>query len=266
MDRLAGEHELALGLGQHALADQVAGGDAGRAPDVIVEAVDASSRACRRRMRAAAPCGSAPRPACAAPRRWRRWARAQPDPRRRARGWPRAAPPRPRSAPAARAWRCGSRRAPGTRSSCSSAARFDSRSRSASPSGTTGSAASAFRRASASPRRSPIASATSSVKLITQPSVTTGRKRKPCAMVAGTRIAHGASKAIGGGLERHLAAAALDQQDLEQVAMAVRADGPVVDRRARRDRLDVNEVERLIVRRIAVEMEQRKRGGGHAKS
>src|SRR5215475_9134068 len=40
VDRLAGEHELALGFGEHALADQVAGGDAGCAPDVIVEAVD----------------------------------------------------------------------------------------------------------------------------------------------------------------------------------------------------------------------------------
>ena len=62
-------------------------------------------------------------------------------------------------------------------------------------------------------------------------------------------------------IERHLAAAALDQQDLKQVAMAVGADGPVVDRRARRDGFDVNEVERLIVRRIAVKMKQRQRAG-----
>src|SRR5262249_40653996 len=40
VDRLAGEHQLALGFGEHALADQVAGGDAGCAPDVIVEAID----------------------------------------------------------------------------------------------------------------------------------------------------------------------------------------------------------------------------------
>src|SRR5262249_17914306 len=53
--------------------------------------------------------------------------------------------------------------------------------------------------------------------------------------------------------------------DLKQVAMAVRADGPVVNRRARDDGLDMNEIERLVVRRIAVEMEQRQRSGGHAK-
>jgi hypothetical protein len=70
----------------------------------------------------------------------------------------------------------------------------------------------------------------------------------------------------GGGFEGHLAAASLDQQNLEQVAVAVRADGPIVDRGARGNRLDMNEVEGLIVRRIAVEMEQRERGGGHAKS
>ena len=60
-------------------------------------------------------------------------------------------------------------------------------------SGITGSAASAFSRASASPERSPSASATSSVKLTTQPSVISGWKRKPCAMVGGTRIAAGAA-------------------------------------------------------------------------
>ena len=60
-------------------------------------------------------------------------------------------------------------------------------------------------------------------------------------------------------IERHLAAAAFDQQDLKQVAMAVGADGPVMDRRARGDGFDVNKVERLIVRRIAVEMKQRQR-------
>src|ERR1700730_306604 len=40
VDRLAGEYKLALGFGEHALPDQVAGGDAGCAPDVIVEAID----------------------------------------------------------------------------------------------------------------------------------------------------------------------------------------------------------------------------------
>jgi hypothetical protein len=39
VDRLAGEHERALGLGQHALADQVAGGHAADALDVIVQPV-----------------------------------------------------------------------------------------------------------------------------------------------------------------------------------------------------------------------------------
>ena len=40
LDRLRGENELALGFGQHALADQMAGGDAGCALDVIVEPID----------------------------------------------------------------------------------------------------------------------------------------------------------------------------------------------------------------------------------
>src|SRR5262249_60698766 len=57
--------------------------------------------------------------------------------------------------------------------------------------------------------------------------------------------------------EGHLAAAAFDQQNLEQVAVAVRANGPVVDRGARGNGLDMNEVESLIVSRIAVEMKKR---------
>ena len=85
-------------------------------------------------------------------------------------------------------------------------------------------------------------------------------------MVAGTRIAHGASNGDGRGLEGHLAAAAFDQEDLEQVAVTVGPDRPVVNRGTRRDGLDMNEIERLIVRRIAVEMEQGQHGGGHAKS
>src|SRR3984957_15973351 len=40
VDRLRGEDELALGFGEDALADQMAGGDAGRAFDVVVEPVD----------------------------------------------------------------------------------------------------------------------------------------------------------------------------------------------------------------------------------
>ena len=67
----------------------------------------------------------------------------------------------------------------------------------------------------------------------------------------------------GRGLEAHLAAALLDQQHLKQVAVAVRADRPFVQRGARGDGLDMDEVERAVVRRIAVEMEQRQRGGGH---
>src|SRR6266853_3674218 len=39
VDRRVGEDELALRLGQHALADEVAGGDAGGALDMVVEAV-----------------------------------------------------------------------------------------------------------------------------------------------------------------------------------------------------------------------------------
>ena len=57
-----------------------------------------------------------------------------------------------------------------------------------------------------------------------------------------------------------------DQQHLKQVAMAVRSDRPIMDRGARGDGLDMNEIEGLIVRRIAVEMEERQRSGGHVKS
>ena len=39
LDRLRGEHELMLGLGQHALADQMAGGDAERPLDMVIEAI-----------------------------------------------------------------------------------------------------------------------------------------------------------------------------------------------------------------------------------
>src|SRR3954447_17456953 len=39
VDRLAGKHELALRLGEDALPDQVPGGDAGRALDVVVEPI-----------------------------------------------------------------------------------------------------------------------------------------------------------------------------------------------------------------------------------
>src|ERR1700689_3182785 len=40
VDRLRGEDQLPLGLGEDALADQMTGGDAGRAFDVVVEPVD----------------------------------------------------------------------------------------------------------------------------------------------------------------------------------------------------------------------------------
>src|SRR6516165_10722018 len=43
--------------------------------------------------------------------------------------------------------------------------------------------------------------------------------------------------------------------------MPMRANGPFVDGRARRDPLDMDEVECLIVRRVAVKMEQRQGGG-----
>ncbi len=69
-----------------------------------------------------------------------------------------------------------------------------------------------------------------------------------------------------GGLEGHLAAAAPDQQDLEQVAVTMGPDRPVVNRGTRCDGLDMNEVERLVVRGIAVEMKQWERRGGHVKS
>src|SRR5579862_4645961 len=47
VDRLRGEDQLALGFGQHALADQMAGGDAGRAFDVVVEPVDSHAELLR---------------------------------------------------------------------------------------------------------------------------------------------------------------------------------------------------------------------------
>ena len=127
-------------------------------------------------------------------------------------------------------------------------------------SGTIGSAAIALSRATASPDRSPSIRATSSVKLITHPSVTFGVKAK--AMRRGGRHEDRGRrrKRNGRGLKAHLAAAFLDQKDLEQVAVTMRADHPVVDRRTRRDGFDMDEVECLIVRRIAVQMKQRERG------
>jgi hypothetical protein len=56
----------------------------------------------------------------------------------------------------------------------------------------------------------------------------------------------------GRGFEAHLAATLLDQQQLEQVAVAVGADRPVVHRGARRDGFDMDEVKCRVVRRIAV--------------
>jgi hypothetical protein len=61
--------------------------------------------------------------------------------------------------------------------------------------------------------------------------------------------------------ERHFTAAAFNHENLEQIAMSVCANGPVVDRRPGRDRLDMNKIERLVVRRIAVEVEERERRG-----
>ena len=53
----------------------------------------------------------------------------------------------------------------------------------------------------------------------------------------------------------------LDQKNLKKIAVPMRANGPIVNRGARSNRLDVDEVERVIVGRIAVEMEQRQRMG-----
>ena len=63
-------------------------------------------------------------------------------------------------------------------------------------------------------------------------------------------------------LVHHLAAAALDHQDLAQVAVAVGEDRPRVERGARADGLHVDEIERLVVRRVAVEVKQRQRRRG----
>src|ERR1700750_2966435 len=40
VNRLTVKHELALGFGEHALADEVTGVDTGGAPDMIVETID----------------------------------------------------------------------------------------------------------------------------------------------------------------------------------------------------------------------------------
>src|SRR5208337_3436436 len=40
LDRLGGEYQLAFGLGKQTLTDQMPGGDAGRALDVIVKPID----------------------------------------------------------------------------------------------------------------------------------------------------------------------------------------------------------------------------------
>src|SRR5580693_4736804 len=40
LDRLSGEDECALGLGEHALTDEMTGGDAGCTFDVVVEPID----------------------------------------------------------------------------------------------------------------------------------------------------------------------------------------------------------------------------------
>ena len=241
----------------------MAGGHAGRALDVIVEPVGASSRACRHRRRAAVPCGNAPRPAGAAPRRVA--SAGASVTRRCARGSPQAAPPRSRSAPAARASPADSLRARGSApragrrtaptAACASAA---------SASGTTGSAASAFSRASASPERSPSASATSSVKLTTQPSVTFGVEsgsRAPWSAAPGSRPARrtaalAASKVIS---PPPCSISRIWNRLRCRCARIVQS----CDRGARGDGLDMNEVERLVVRRIAVEMKQRQRRRGH---
>ena len=153
-------------------------------------------------------------------------------------------------------------------SSNNSAHSADSRARSASsPIGITGCAASARSRAKASPARSVSAPAASSVKLkhpavgdvgLEAETVRDGRRHQDRGRRRERQVRH---------IERHLAAALFDQQDLKQIAMAMGADGPVVDRRPRGDGFDVNKIERLIVRRIAVQMEQwqrRSHGGSEA--
>jgi hypothetical protein len=62
-------------------------------------------------------------------------------------------------------------------------------------------------------------------------------------------------------LVSHVAGTALNQQNLKQIAMPVCANGPIVKRGARRDCFNVDEVKRLIVGRIAVEVEERQRAG-----
>jgi len=69
------------------------------------------------------------------------------------------------------------------------------------------------------------------------------------------------------GLVGHLSTAALNQEDLEQVAMAVRRNCPVVQRGPRHQRLDMDEIECLVVRRVAEQMKQRQDiRGRHARS
>src|SRR4029078_5121819 len=59
------------------------------------------------------------------------------------------------------------------------------------------------------------------------------------------------------GFKAHLTAALLDQQDLKEISVTMSANGPIMNRRARRDRFNMDEIENGIVRRIAVEMKSR---------
>ena len=263
MDRLAGEHELALRLGQHAMADQVTGGDAGRPFDVVVETVDRHGELVG--IECELPLGLEVLldAACAAPARSRRSARAPPWQCPPGPGRRQAARLRPRPTPAARAWRFGNRRAPGTpprsvRRRGVTAARAPVRR--ASPPGRS---ASALSRASASPRRSPMPSATSSVKVITQPLVASGRKRKPCATVAGTRIAQGAANGTAAASNVMSPPPCSISRIWKRLRWRCARMTQSWIARTRRDGFDMDEVERLIVRRIAVEMKQRERGRAH---
>ena len=264
LDRLGGEYQLALGFGEHALADEMTGGDAGRALDVIVEPIDRHAEffGIEAELMLAAEKFVDQRPQVA--RRWRR-----PAARSRCRcgrGSRQAAPRRPRSAPTGRASPPDSPRAPGCSPRTARVHSAESRARSASsPMGMIGCAASTRSRDSASPAAI--------------------GKRDGCVLGEGQHPAFGdvrlETEAMGdrrrnengGGrgerqprrFKRHFAAAALDQKNLKQIAMPMRANGPVVDGGARGDRLDMDKVKRLIVRRIAVEMEQRQRTG-HAPS
>jgi hypothetical protein len=254
LDRLRGEYQLALGFGEQALTDEVTGGDAGRALDVIVEPIDRHAElfGLEAELMLAAEKFVDQRPKL----RDGGISRLQGDAARAgaARRKPRDTDSNERQQAAHRHPIAFARQAPLLEQL--EAKRRKPRTLRLAADGNDRMCRNSRSRDSASPARSASAMAASSVKVMTQPSVAFGRKRKPWATAAGTRMAAGAAKASFAASYVIVTAAPLDQKNLKQIAMPVRADCPVMDGRARSDLLDMDKIKRLIVGRIAVKMEQ----------